>query len=46
LLNFIGVISGVSIIRSWRWAILLIFVFCALATPSADISLMFLLAHP
>ncbi|MET0805608.1 MAG: twin-arginine translocase subunit TatC [Lacisediminihabitans sp.] len=46
LLNFIGVISGISIIRSWRWAILLIFVFCALATPSADVSSMFLLAAP
>ncbi|MBK4347037.1 twin-arginine translocase subunit TatC [Lacisediminihabitans changchengi] len=46
LLNFIGLISGISIIRSWRWAILLIFVFCALATPSADISSMFLLAAP
>lgn len=46
LLNFIGILSAASIIRSWRWAILVIFVFCALATPSADIGSMFLLAVP
>lgn len=46
LLNFVGVISGRSVIRSWRWAILVIFVFCAIATPSADIVSMFLLAVP
>jgi sec-independent protein translocase protein TatC len=46
LLNFLGIISGVSIFRSWRWAILAIFVFSALATPSADVGSMFLLAGP
>lgn len=46
LLNFLGILSAVSIIRSWRWAILLIFVFCAVATPSADVGSMFLLAVP
>jgi sec-independent protein translocase protein TatC len=46
LLNFIGVISGKSIIKSWRWAILIIFIFCAIATPSADVGSMFLLAVP
>lgn len=46
LLNFLGIISGVSIFRSWRWAILAIFVFSALATPSADVGSMFLLAAP
>lgn len=46
LLNFLGIVSGVSIFRSWRWAILAIFVFCALATPSADVGSMFLLAVP
>ncbi|MET4782534.1 twin-arginine translocase subunit TatC [Glaciihabitans sp. UYNi722] len=46
LLNFIGILSGKSIIKSWRWAILVIFVFCAVATPSADIGSMFLLAVP
>lgn len=46
LLNFLGILSGRAIIHSWRWAILLIFVFCAIATPSADIGSMFLLAVP
>ncbi|HEY0261345.1 MAG TPA: twin-arginine translocase subunit TatC [Lacisediminihabitans sp.] len=46
LLNFIGILTGKNIIRSWRWAILLIFVFCAIATPSADVGSMFLLAAP
>lgn len=46
LLNFIGILSAVSILKSWRWAIVLIFVFCALATPSADVGSMFLLAAP
>ncbi len=46
LLNFIGVISARAIIKSWRVAILLIFVFCAIATPSADVGSMFLLAVP
>jgi len=46
LLNFVGVLSGRSIIRSWRWAIIAIFVFCAIATPSADVGSMFLLAAP
>lgn len=46
LVNFMGIVSGKSIIHSWRWAILLIFLFCAIATPSADIASMFLLAAP
>ncbi|MBC7724530.1 MAG: twin-arginine translocase subunit TatC [Burkholderiaceae bacterium] len=46
LLNFMGVISAKSILKSWRIAILLITVFCAIATPAADIFSMFLLAIP
>lgn len=46
LLNFLSILSAASIIRSWRWAILLIFVFCAVATPSADVGSMFLLSIP
>ena len=46
LLNFVGVLSGESIIKSWRIAILLITLFCALATPAADVVSMFLLAIP
>ncbi|MES2171256.1 MAG: twin-arginine translocase subunit TatC [Actinomycetota bacterium] len=46
LLNFLGILSGHTILHSWRWAILLIFVFCAIATPSADVGSMFILAVP
>jgi sec-independent protein translocase protein TatC len=46
LLNFAGVISADSIIKSWRVAILVIVLFTAIATPSADIISMFMLAVP
>jgi sec-independent protein translocase protein TatC len=46
LLNFAGVISAASIIKSWRVAILVITLFTAIATPSADVVSMFMLAIP
>ncbi|GAA1964083.1 twin-arginine translocase subunit TatC [Microbacterium deminutum] len=46
LLNFVGVLSGRTIIRSWRIALLTIVVFAGIATPSADVISMFLLAIP
>jgi sec-independent protein translocase protein TatC len=46
LLNFMGILSAVSILKAWRWAILVIIIFCAIATPSADVLSMFLLAIP
>ena len=46
LLNFAGVISATSIIKSWRVAILVIILFTAIATPAADVVSMFLLAIP
>ncbi|GAA1792657.1 twin-arginine translocase subunit TatC [Leucobacter iarius] len=46
LLNFIGVLRGQSILKSWRIAILCIMLFTALATPAADVWSMFLLAVP
>ncbi len=46
LLNFVGVLSAKSILRSWRWALLVIVLFTAIATPSADVVSMFLLAIP
>lgn len=46
LLNFIGVVSGKGILKGWRWAVLTIVVFTAIATPAADISSMLLLALP
>lgn len=46
LLNFMGVLSAASIIKSWRVAILVITLFTAIATPAADVVSMFLLAVP
>lgn len=46
ILNFAGVLSGKSIIRSWKFAILIICLFTAIATPAADVLSMFLLAIP
>ncbi|MGT2427227.1 twin-arginine translocase subunit TatC [Amnibacterium kyonggiense] len=46
LLNFVGVLQGRTILKSWRIAILAVTVFTALATPSADIISMVLLAIP
>jgi len=46
LLNFIGVLSASAIIHGWRWAIVVISVFTALATPAADVVSMIILALP
>jgi sec-independent protein translocase protein TatC len=46
LLNFTRVLSARAIIKGWRWAIVLITTFTALATPAADVLSMFLLAIP
>ena len=46
LLNFAGVIEGRTVLRGWRVAVLLVALFAALATPSADVLSMFLLMVP
>jgi sec-independent protein translocase protein TatC len=46
LFNAIGVLSARAIIGGWRWAIVVISVFTALATPAADVVSMVLLAIP
>ena len=46
LLNFVGVLSATTILKSWRIAILVICIFTAIATPAADVVSMFLLAIP
>lgn len=46
LLNAIGVLSAEAIIKGWRWAIIVIAVFTAIATPAADVVSMVLLAIP
>jgi sec-independent protein translocase protein TatC len=46
VLNMVGVLSAKAIIGGWRWAVIMIAVFTALATPAADIVSMFILAVP
>jgi len=46
LLNFIGILSARTILKGWRWAILAITIFTAIATPAADVVSMILLAIP
>jgi sec-independent protein translocase protein TatC len=46
LLNFVGVLTGKAILKGWRVAILVITLFCAIATPAVDVISMFLLAVP
>jgi sec-independent protein translocase protein TatC len=46
LLNFVGVLSAKTILKGWRWAILAIVIFTAVATPAADVMSMLLLAAP
>jgi sec-independent protein translocase protein TatC len=46
LLNFVGIISGLAIIKGWRIAIIATLAFTAVATPSADVVSMLLLAAP
>jgi len=46
LLNFAGVLRARTILKGWRIAILITIVFTALATPSADVISMLLLAAP
>jgi sec-independent protein translocase protein TatC len=46
MLNFLGILEGRAILRSWRWAIVGATAFAAVATPAADVMSMFLLAVP
>lgn len=46
LLNFVGVVSGKAILKGWRVAVLVITLFCAVATPAVDVVSMILLAIP
>lgn len=46
LLNFAGMMTGKAILKAWRWAILTITLFTAMATPAADVVSMFMLAVP
>lgn len=46
MLNFLGLVSSRTIRRSWRVIVVIIMVFSALVTPSADVLSMFLIAIP
>ena len=46
VLNMAGLISGHTITRAWRWAVLAICLFTAIATPAADVISMLVLAAP
>lgn len=45
-LNFLGVLPARTLIKGWRVAVLLIFVFSAMASPAPDATSMLLLAVP
>ena len=45
-LNAVGVMPARTMLRGWRIAVILIFVFAAVATPTPDPFTMFLLAGP
>jgi len=44
--NFVGLISGRSMLRSWRWVVVICMTFAAIATPTPEITAMFMLALP
>ena len=46
LLNFVGMLSARTIVRSWRVALIVIVCFTAAVTPAADVFSMLLLAVP
>jgi len=45
-LNLVGIVEARTWFNGWRWAVLLAFVFAAVATPTADAISMFALAIP
>ncbi|UFU04533.1 twin-arginine translocase subunit TatC [Ruania suaedae] len=46
VLNFLGVVKGITWLKGWRWAVIVIFVLSALATPTADVVTFILMALP
>ena len=45
-LNFTGLVSGRALLKAWRVAIVMIFLFAAVASPTPDLTPMFALAGP
>jgi sec-independent protein translocase protein TatC len=46
LLNFAGILSGQTLLKSWRWILMSVFLFAAVATPTGDPINLILLAGP
>jgi sec-independent protein translocase protein TatC len=46
LMNFAGVLTGKKLLSWWRWMIMIVFVFAAVATPTGDPINLVLLAGP
>lgn len=46
LLNFLGLVKGITWLKGWRWAVIIIFVLAALATPTADAVTFVLMSLP
>jgi sec-independent protein translocase protein TatC len=46
LLDFIGILTAKSILKAWRWALIVVLLFCGIVTPSTDLLSMFMLAIP
>ena len=45
-LNFLGVVRGSSMLKQWRWAVVLAFTFTAIANPLPDAWSMIVMAIP
>lgn len=45
-MNMIGLVRGRTILKAWRWVVVIAFTFAAMATPTPDVLSMFLLALP
>jgi sec-independent protein translocase protein TatC len=45
-LNLVGVLPGRTMLKAWRPAVMLVFVFAAIMTPTPDPYTMFFLAAP
>lgn len=46
ILNFLGVLRGMTILKNWRIAVLCIITFAAITTPATELMSMFMLAAP
>lgn len=45
-LNLAHLLSGRTVLKAWRWVLVVCFAFAAMATPTPDITAMFMLASP